>query len=192
MPTYIDYTQRPPSTGTSIPVKKFASSLPKKAQVLPTSDGVEPRPRGIVVMKTFSFSGLPRKKSVLYMQSAYDCAPAGSKSLQSSTQTHDRAHAVETNVVWCVFHSHRLRGVDYSSLGGIVPRQSSPRPETCCRSDCDERSAILLLLQIWHKDLSREVDGSHIDSEDLIVFLLRDLTRGLCPISTLLHGSGLS
>jgi hypothetical protein len=42
-----------------------ASSLPRYAQALATSCGVELRPSGIVAMNGFSFSFLPRNKSVL-------------------------------------------------------------------------------------------------------------------------------
>jgi hypothetical protein len=106
-------------------------------------------------------------------------------SLQSSTEPNDWTHTVKADVIWCIFHSHGLRGVDDSSLGGIVPRQSSSRPETCCGSNCDERSSILLLLQIWHKHLSGQVDRSHIHSKHLVVLLFCDLTRRLSSISAL-------
>lgn len=42
-----------------------ASSLPKYVQAFATSFGVELRPNGIVAMNGFSFSFLPRNKSVL-------------------------------------------------------------------------------------------------------------------------------
>ena len=61
----IIHTQRPPSTSRFTPVMNSASSLPRYAHAFATSFGVELRPSGIVAMKGFSFSFLPRNRSVL-------------------------------------------------------------------------------------------------------------------------------
>lgn len=50
----------PPSTGSSIPVTKLASSLARKAAALPTSSGVATLPIGILFMIT----ALPSSESV--------------------------------------------------------------------------------------------------------------------------------
>ena len=111
------YTQRPPSTSTAFPVRKLASSLAKKQQVLATSEGLVPRPRGTVDMKTFSFSGLPRKRSVLEGKVVSKALQSdGVCNLQTSTHTYDRADTAQTNVVFRVFDRQTLGGVDDGSF----------------------------------------------------------------------------
>lgn len=132
-------TQRPPSTGMSIPVRKLESSLHKNAQALAMSLGVDPRPNGTVAMNVFSISGLPKKRSVLDFQSAaYSNLGVETPTIQFPAQPQDRptklksAHffsfycfivyyAVKPNVVLCVLNSHGLRRVDDRRLGGVVP-----------------------------------------------------------------------
>lgn len=71
-----DHTQRPPSTSKLMPVMNSASSLPRYAQAFATSCGVELRPSGIVAINGFSFSFLPRNKSVLKSVSQHNISRA--------------------------------------------------------------------------------------------------------------------
>lgn len=99
--------------------------------------------------------------------------------LQPSPKSNDRANAVEPNLVLRVLDRHRLRRVDHSSLGSIVPCQAGSWPNTCRRSDRDETPTIALLLHVRHNHVGRVVDRFDVDREDLVEVLIRDLVGRL-------------
>lgn len=126
-----DHTHRPPSTGISMPVMKAASSLARYAQALATSSGVLPRPNGTVARNVFSFSGLPRKAFDLSIVVS-DRSAVRAHHIQSSAQAYDRADTVETYFVLGILDSQGARGIDDSSLRGVVPSQSWSRSNASC------------------------------------------------------------
>jgi hypothetical protein len=160
--------------------------------VLATSEGFVPRPRGTVAMNAFSFSGLPRKRSVLLVCALGKCDSSSWKyrkgkrrygsHVQAGAHANDGTYTQHPNIIFRILDCQTLCRVDYGGLAGIVPDQARTRPDSGCGGDIDEDAAGALLLHLRHDLVDAVEDALDIDVHDEVEVLFCYVVVGLVAV----------